>query len=185
MKTLWTLWLSVSLVTLAHAADFRTPVLLTSGGQSADPQMIKTLLTRDSIAFEFKPLATAADLEGKGSVIIVLGGSSKGLGAAKVSAEEETARISNLLAAAKEKKISVLAMHIGGKNRRGALSDVFNRIGAENANELMILTGGDDDLFFDKIAEEKKLPLAQADKIANLGPMLKAKFVPVAEPAKE
>ncbi len=105
MKTLWTLWLSISLAALAQAADFRTPVLLTSGGQSADPQMIKTLLTRDSIAFEFKPLATAADLEGKGSVIIVLGGSSKGLGAAKVSAEEESERISNLITAAKVKKI--------------------------------------------------------------------------------
>ena len=75
-------------------------------------------------------------------------------------------------------------MHIGGKNRRGALSDSFNRIGAEQADELMILVGGDDDQFFDKIAEDRKIPLSQADKIANLGPMLKAKYVPVAEPAK-
>ncbi|MBK8129933.1 MAG: hypothetical protein IPK53_13850 [bacterium] len=77
-------------VCLAQAAEFKAPVLLTSGGQSADLQLVKTLLTRENIAFNVKPLATAADLEQVGSVIIVLGGSSKGLGAAKVSAEEES-----------------------------------------------------------------------------------------------
>ncbi len=183
--TLWTLFLTVALASIVYAVDFASPVLLTSGGQSADPQMVKTLLTRESIAFEFKPLATADDLTGKGAVIIVLGGSSKGLGAAKVSAEEESARITGLLTTAKSKGIPVLAMHIGGKNRRGALSDEFNKLGAEHADELIIVAGGDEDGFFKKISEASKSELYEAAKIADLGAMLRERFPAPAEPAQE
>ncbi len=180
----WTLALVLTTACAAFAADFKAPVLLTSGGQSADPQMIKTLLTRENIAFNFKPLATSADLAGNGSVIIVLGGSSKGLGAAKVSAEQESARITELLKAAAEQKVAILAIHAGGKNRRGALSDEFNRLGASQADELVVVAGGDDDGFFKAIADEHKITYASVAKISEIGPMLRAKYAP-AEPVKE
>jgi len=179
----WSLILLI-LAASAQAADFKAPVLLTSGGQSADPQMLKTLMARENIPFKFEPLATSASLDGQGSVIIVLGGSSKGLGAAKVSAEQESARITELLKAAAEKKIPVLAVHVGGKNRRGALSDEFNKLGADLADEIIVVTGGDDDGLFKGIAETRKIPYTPAAKIADLGGMLRARFAP-AEPAKE
>ncbi|MBK6765849.1 MAG: hypothetical protein IPG71_05820 [bacterium] len=167
-----------------QAADFKTPVLLTSGGQSADPQMIKTLLTRENIPFTYEPLATSAMLAGQGALIIVLGGSSKGLGAAKVSAEQETARITELLKSAAEQKITVLAVHVGGKNRRGALSDEFNKLGANMADEIVVVVGGDDDGLFKGIAESRKVPYSSAAKIADLGGILRAKFAP-AQPTQE
>ncbi len=185
MMTFRTICLTLVLSAIAHAADFKTPILLTSGGQSADPQLVKTLLTRENIAFDYAPLATAASLEGKGTLLIVLGGSSKGLGAAKISAEQESARISALLKAAKEKKIPVLAMHIGGKNRRGALSDEFNRIGAAGADEVIVVTGGNEDGLFTTIASEHKTTIREAAKIADLGPMLREKFVPAPTEPKQ
>ncbi|MCB9357961.1 MAG: hypothetical protein H6508_07160 [Calditrichaeota bacterium] len=159
-----------------QAADFASPVLLTSGGQSADAQMLKTLLTREAIPFTFEALATSANLEGNKSVIIVLGGSSKGLGAAKVSSEQETARITELLSTAAKQGIPVFAVHVGGKNRRGALSDEFNQLGAQHANRLVVVSGGDDDGFFSKIAESQNLEFQTVEKITDLGPMLKATF---------
>lgn len=185
MKAITIVTICVLVTILSHAAEFATPVLLTSAGQSADPQMVKTLLTRDTIPFEFKPLATSEDLSSAKSVIIVLGGSSKGLGAAKVSADEESARISGLLTAAHENKLPVLAIHLGGKNRRGALSDAFNRIGAENSSEIVVVAGGDDDGFFKTIAEERKLPYAEAARIADLGPIIRSKFKPEVDIKKE
>lgn len=185
MKTLWTTCLILMLASLTLAEEFATPILLTSGGQSADPQMIKTLLMRDKLAFDLNLQATSADLAGHATVIIVLGGSSKGLGAAKVSGEQESARILELLNAAHEKNIPVLALHIGGKNRRGALSDEFNRLGAQNADEVIVVSGGDEDGMFMTIAESKKIPFFEAAKIADLGPMLRERFVSPAEPAKE
>jgi len=169
------IWATLLFIT-AYAAEYKTPVLLTSGGQSADMQLVKTLLTRESIAFEAKPMATSADLANAGCVIIVLGGSSKGLGAAKVSAEQESVRITELLAAAKEKKLSVLAIHVGGKNRRGALSDEFNRLGANSADELIVVAGGDDDGFFKTIAESRKINLEIPAKISDVAPLLKTRF---------
>lgn len=178
MMMLRTICLTLVLSAIAHAADFKTPILLTSGGQSADPQLVKTLLTRENIAFDYAPLATSANLEGKGALLIVLGGSGKGLGAAKISAEQESARIADLLKAAKEKKIPVMAMHIGGKNRRGALSDEFNRIGAAGADEIIVVKGGNDDGLFTTISSEHKSVFHEAAKIADLGPMLRARFAP-------
>lgn len=149
MGTLWTFCLTLAITLFANAADFKTPVLLTSGGQSADPQMVKTLLTRENIGFEYVPLATAENLSGKGSVLIVLGGSSKGLGAAKVSAEQESARIAALLKSAHEQKIPVLAMrHRGQESSRRTFRCRLNKLGAQQADEIVVVTGGDEVLVY-------------------------------------
>lgn len=166
------------------AADLAAPVLLTSAGQSADAQMLKTLLTRESIPFTYEPLANNTHLDGNKSVIVVLGGSSKGLGAAKVSSEQESSRVTELLSSAAKQGIPVLAVHVGGKNRRGALSDEFNRLGAGLANELIVVSGGDDDGFFKSIAEERKIDYSVVEKITDLGPLLKAMYS-IEEKAKE
>jgi UDP-N-acetylmuramoylalanine-D-glutamate ligase len=131
---------------------------------------------RDSLAFEYHPQATEANLEGANSVILVIGGSSKGLGAAKISAEDENKRVDALIKAAHEKKIPVLVTHLGGEQRRGELSDPFNQLGAENATQLIVVKGGDNDGFFTKIAEAKKIPLASAENILSIEPMLKGIF---------
>ncbi len=162
-------------VLLAHAETkpAAEPVLLTSCGQSADALMMKTLLTRDSITFTYLPTATASDLAGKGTLMLVIGGSSKGLGAAKVSAEEETARVTGLLEAAKAAELPVIAVHMGGAARRGALSDPFNRLGAEHAQRLIVVKGGNEDAFFTTIAEEKAIPMETADTALGVSPLIK------------
>ncbi len=160
---------------LAHAETkpAAEPILLTSCGQSADALMMKTLLTRDSLTFIYLPLATPADLAGKGSLILVIGGSSKGLGAAKISEAEETARVTALLEAAKTAKLPVIAVHMGGAARRGALSDPFNRLGAEHAQRLIVVKGGNEDGFFSKIAEEKAILMETADTALGVSPLIK------------
>ena len=104
---------------VAAAGGLAQPILLTSCGQAADVLMMKTLLQRDSLNFDYVPDAKAADLDGKGSVMVVVGGSSKGLGAAKISAEDESARVQGLLDAAHKAGVPILAVHLGGLNRRG------------------------------------------------------------------
>jgi len=123
----------------AETPSFTEPILLTSCGQSADVLMMKTLLARDSLHFVYLPQATYADLAAAGSVIIVLGGSSKGLGAAKISETDETARVTALLDSARAGGLPVLAVHMGGLNRRGALSDPFNRLGAAAAVRIIVV----------------------------------------------
>lgn len=186
MKTI-SIFLSLLFALAAVAAEnpFAEPILLTSCGQSADVLMMKTLLARDSLSFEFLPSATAADLEGMGSLIIVLGGSSKGLGAAKISESDEVARVTALAAAADKAGIPILAAHIGGLNRRGPLSDPFNRLGAEHASRIVVVKGGDDDGFFAKIAAGKSVPLDTLDTALDIAPLLTEIYRSALHPEEE
>lgn len=163
------------------AGEFAEPILLTSCGQSADVLMMKTLLARDSLNFEYLPNAAAADVAGKKSIVIVLGGSSKGLGAAKISEQDETARVSGLLAAAAKNEIPVLAVHMGGAGRRGALSDPFNQLGAQGATRIAVVKGGDDDGFFTKLAAGKAIPIETVENALQLSPLLITLYKPTSE----
>ena len=146
---------------------FAKPILLTSAGQSADVTMASTLLKKAAIEAQVKPLAKAPDLTGMRTLIVVAGFSSKGLGAAGISREDEMARVTSLLDAAKKAGIPVLTMHLGGAARRGTQSDDFNTVAAEAAAYLLVVKQGDEDGFFSTIAKTKKIPIDLVDKIAG------------------
>jgi len=133
------------------------PALLTSCGQAADVLMLKGLCTRAGVDAKYRPFANTDSIGDVKSIIIVGGASSKGLGAAKVDAGGEESRAKKLLAAAKKAKIPIVMFHVGGDARRGALSDPFNKIAAEGADIIVVAKGGDDDGFFKKIAESRKV----------------------------
>ncbi|MFH0990695.1 MAG: DUF6305 family protein [bacterium] len=157
-----------SVVCLAQLkAKFEQPVLVTSAGQSADVTIAGMLFKRAKIVANTVPMAKVGDLDGVKTLVIVAGFSSKGLGAAGISREQELARVKSILATAKEKKIKILTLHLGGKARRGNQSDDFNALAAEASIHLIIVKQGDEDQFFSKIAGEKKIPIDLVDKIAD------------------
>ncbi len=90
----------------------KEPALLTTAGQSADLNMAKVILERSKVALKVAPLAGPDDLKDAGSLIIVIGGSTKGLGAAGINAEKEMARVEQLIARAAAQKVPVIGMHI-------------------------------------------------------------------------
>jgi hypothetical protein len=151
----------------------KEPALLTSAGQSADVQMVKVLLTRNKIANEMNPQAAGDSLGEAKSVIIVIGGSAKGLGAAGLDADKEAGRVQKLLAKIKEAKIPLLGMHIGGKSKRGELSDRFVQMVTPQAAFLLVVREGDHDGVFSQIASKNKIPITLVDKLADLQQPLK------------
>jgi hypothetical protein len=151
---------------------FEKPILVTSAGQSADVTMASTLLKKAKIEALVKPLAKPSDLDGIRTLIVVAGFSSKGLGAAGISRDEEMSRVKSLLDAAHKSKIPILTMHLGGAARRGSQSDDFNTVAAEAASYLLVVKGGDEDSLFSEIAHKQKIPIDVVDKIAGaLGPL--------------
>jgi hypothetical protein len=148
-------------------AKFEQPVLLTSAGQSADVTIAGMLFKKANIQAKSLPLAKTTDLEGVKTLVVVAGFSSKGMGAAGISREQELTRVKSLLAAAQEKKLKVVTLHLGGKARRGNQSDDFNKMAAEASSYLLVVKQGDEDQFFSKIASEKKIPFDLVDKIAD------------------
>jgi hypothetical protein len=146
---------------------FEQPVLITSAGQSADVTIAGMLFKKANIQAKALPLARITDLDGVKTLVVVAGFSSKGLGAAGISREQELTRVKSLLAAAQEKKLKVVMLHIGGKARRGNQSDDFNKMAAEASSYLLVVKQGDEDQFFSKIAAENKIPISLVDKIAD------------------
>lgn len=132
-----------------------SPVLLTSAGQSADVEMVKSMLGKTDIEFTDNNLATESDLGDAETLILAVGGSSKGLGAAGIDADEEIKRVSGLIDAAKSKDVKIIAIHIGGEARRGELSDKFIQPTFENADYAIVVESGDSDNMMRNIAKDK------------------------------
>jgi hypothetical protein len=152
----------------------KEPVLITSAGQSADAQMVKVLVDRNKIVQKFDPLAEPQHLREVKSVIIVIGGSAKGLGAAGIDSDKEASRVQKLLARVKELNLPLVAIHIGGKAKRGELSDRFINLVSPRASILMVLKEGDSDQIFSNTAARNNIPLLIVDKIAELQEPLKS-----------
>jgi hypothetical protein len=156
--------------------QFETPILMTCAGQSVDIKLAGVLLDRLKIKYVSNPKAKAADLEGFKTLIVVPGYSSKGLGSAGVSREEEMKRVEALLAGAAEADISVMALHLGGKARRGVQSDDFNAKVVRASDLAIIVAQGDEDGFFSKLCKEADVPLEVVDVIADAMKPMEAAF---------
>jgi hypothetical protein len=150
---------------LFHA---KQPVLITSAGQSSDVLMIKILAQQAGVSFKYDKIASPTMLDSVKSVIIVSGGSSKGLGEASIDKEQELQRLKDIIARAKKDTLPIIGIHVGGKSRRGELSDYFNKPVAENADYLIVVKEGDYDSFFSKIADQRKIGISLPEKINDI-----------------
>ena len=166
----------ILLTPILHAQEFRAeqPVLITSAGQSSDVLMGRILATKAKLNFIFEKNAQIALLDSVKSIIIVSGGSVKGMGAAGIDKDQEYERVKSIISAAKKNTQTIIGMHLGGKSRRGNLSDYFNQIVAENSNYLIVVKEGDEDGFFANIAKEKKISCEYADNIISVQKSLEA-----------
>lgn len=126
-----------------EAGMFEGPILLTSVGQSADVNIVDTLLKKVGVEARMAAVVEADQLEGYNTLILAIGGSSKGLGAAGIDENQELARVTKLIDAAKEKGVKILAIHIGGQARRGVLSDLFIPDAINAADAAIIKEDGD------------------------------------------
>ena len=150
------------------------PALITCIGQSADGQMVRVLAERAKLNSKYDPAATAAAMKEFKSLVLVIGGSSKGLGAAGVKPAQEEQRGQELVAAAKAAGAKIIVVHVGGEARRGELTDQFIRTMGPSADYLLILADGDKDKLFEQVAP--KAPIDLPESMTDLGKLLKAAF---------
>lgn len=145
----------------ALAAD----VVLTPFGQSPDAMMVKVVLKKLKVDGRLEKLLNGDGLKDEKVLIAVVGGSSKGLGAAGIDKDVEVQRFVELAEAAKSKGVKVLVMHIGGKARRGKLTDIFIQEAVPMADKLIVVDGGDHDGLFGGLIEGKNIEMLPAKSI--------------------
>ena len=139
---------------------FQGPVLVTSFGQSTDGSMIEQVMKRlKTVAYTDNPTATSADLGGVKTVVIAVGNSTKGLGAAGISQDQETARAKEFMAAVKKAGVKVICCHIGGATRRGALSDAFADMVLPLSSYILVKEDGNEDGKFTSFAAANNIPI--------------------------
>jgi len=146
----------------AFSAEEQSDVLITSIGQSADARMINEQLASAEMIKDYK------------IVIAVVGGSSKGLGAAGINQDGEIARTKELVQEIKDQEIVLLVMHTGGEARRGALSDAFLGEIVPYADHLIVVEAGNMDGYFTDISKEKEIPIEIVAKIVDTGELVKS-----------
>lgn len=142
------------------SVDFEAPVLVTSFGQSTDGSMIEQVMKRlKTVSYSYNPTATGADLDGVKTVVIAVGNSTKGLGAAGISQEQETARAKEFMAAVEKKGVKVILCHIGGATRRGSLSDAFADMVLPLSSYMVVKEDGNEDGKFTSYASAHSIPI--------------------------
>jgi hypothetical protein len=154
------------------------PAFLTSVGQSADVEMVKVLLDRSKITFQSNPKIKAEELAATGakSLVVAIGGSSKGLGAAGLSAEVELKRAKAVMAEARKRGMKIVGLHVGGEGRRGELSDKFIEAAVPQCDYVIVVADGNKDGLFTKLCGAK-IPLDTVDKISKAGEPLAQAFI--------
>ena len=142
------------------SVEFEAPVLVTSFGQSTDGSMIEQVMKRlKTVSYAYNPTATGADLDGVKTVVIAVGNSTKGLGAAGISQEQETARAKEFMAAVEKKGVKVILCHIGGATRRGSLSDAFADMVLPLSSYMVVKEDGNEDSKFTSYASAHSIPI--------------------------
>lgn len=165
--------------TAALKAPFASqPALLTSIGQSADVEMVKVLCGRVKLSYVLDGAVKASGLAATKAktLILAIGGSSKGLGAAGISADAELERTKALLAEARKLGMKLIGVHVGGEARRGELSDKFIQAVVPACDYVIVVAEGNQDKLFDKLCGPK-IPLVSVQKIAEVGAPLAAAFL--------
>jgi len=172
-------WLLAVVTVSAASAQvvFEGPGIITSAGQSSDVAIVKVMLnTQLKLGLEYKPLAQPADLAGMKTLVVSVGASTKGLGAAGLDMDKEIARTTALVKAAKAAGIRILVMHTGGEARRGKTSNDLIQIVAPEADYIVVVEAGNKDRVFNTLAAARNVPVAEVAKMADAGAAVKTVF---------
>lgn len=182
------------------------PVLTTSAGQSSDVETLNVIMEAAEIKYDYcdvptvELLASGVGLAGKQSaatgfhvevntdlakfpvgtpykaVIFAIGASLKGMGASGLTLDSEAARLKKLIEYCKQKKILVMAVHIGGEAKRGAPGGDNERMidaVAPLADYLVVTKDSNKDGRFTKIAKANNIPLTEIDFALGLVDIVK------------
>lgn len=149
---------------MLSGAAFAADVAITSVGQSPDGMMVKVLMKKLNVEPDYDALMKPEVLKGQKVLIAVVGGSSKGLGAAGIDKEQEKARGLSLIQEAKKKGMKVIVMHVGGDGRRGDLTDMFITAVTPQGDQVIVVKSGNQDGIFGK-SKAASAKLIEVDNI--------------------
>ena len=152
------------------------PVAMTCPGQAPEGQLVKLIFGRLKTPIKYDQFLEPRDLAGHKALILILGGSGKGLGAAGVDIADEMKRAEKLIAEAAKLKIKLIGIHSGGEDRRGEVSTKLINLVAPKVSYLIVREDGNKDGLFTKLASQQKIPLTLIQGTQELSEVFKELF---------
>jgi hypothetical protein len=149
---------------------------MTAPGQSPEIAIVSLLARRINFEIKIDNFLDVDGLEGMKTLIIILGGSGKGLGSAGVDIQGEIKRAERLMAACKEKGIKIVGMHLGGENRLGANSMVMIDLITPNCDFVLVKSDGNKEGLFTKICADNKIPMIEIETTLQTTDIIKEVF---------
>lgn len=143
------------------------PLIVTTCGQSPGALMVWVLCKQIKLPCDRADLLKAEDLKAKAeegnpykTLIITMGTSMKGMGAAGVDIDFEVARIKAIIEEAKKEGILIIGAHIEGMARRVDATDAASIATViPQSSLLLIREDSNEDGYFTKAAEELAIPI--------------------------
>lgn len=159
------------------------PLIITTAGQSPGAVTVSVLCKRNKIDSDFEKLAKAEDLTLKSykTLIITMGTSGKGMGAAGIDINDELDRIEKLIEEARKQNMLIIGLHIEGEARRTGDCEKSIDLVALRVDYLIVRSDGNKDGRFDLIAKEKNTPMFIIEEIIELNDLLKGIFLKTAQ----
>ena len=152
-------------------------VYLTTAGQS-DTNIVGNVLNKAGATgkYTLETMLNANDVAEGSVVLLTLGSSSKGLGAAGVDEAFEKDRAAAFAQAAAEGKFTLILFHVGGTARRGTSSDPIIEAAFPGAAACFLVSAGNEDGFFTTLSTENNVSLYEVAKAAELSDYTKQLF---------
>ncbi|MFC2168460.1 DUF6305 family protein [Acidobacteriota bacterium] len=113
------------------------------------------------------------------TVIIAIGATLKGMGASGLTVDDEVDRLKEIIDYCKQNNIFLIGAHVGGSSKRGQPGGDNERMidaVAPFVDYLIVTDDGNKDGRFDKIAEDKNIPLTRIEYALELVDILKTVF---------
>ena len=161
---------------LVNVAVGKTVYLSTVG--QADSNIIENIIKKAGAVglYTANNMLTADQVEEGAVVLLTLGSSSKGLGAAGVDEAFEKDRAAAFAQAAAEGKFTLILFHVGGTARRGTSSDPIIEAAFPGAAACFLVSAGNEDGFFTTLSTENNVSLYEVAKAAELSDYTKQLF---------
>lgn len=178
------LCLFFSVAVEAQEITVEGPLIVTTCGQSPGSLMAQQLAKREGIEVVREDLLTAEFLrekqeagEGFNTLMITIGTSGKGLGAAGIDMNDEEDRINAIIEEARNQEMVIIGGQIEGKERRVDKADERSmEIVAPQADILIVHEGANEDNYYSDLAEENDIPIYMIENTMETGGVLKEIF---------
>jgi hypothetical protein len=166
-----------NVITAEKAVFPKEPVLITSLGQNPDGLMVRVVLGKIGIENDYLELASDADLSRHYlSVVMTVGVSYKGMGAAGLNYNDEINRTRKLVSEAVKKDCPIILVYLGENPWREKRTAKLIELVAPHSSYIIIKENNGKDKYFTEIAQEYKITLITFDNLTQLENIFKNIF---------